>query len=353
VASLFDALTLRGLTINNRAWVSPMCQYSSVDGLAQPWHVVHLGAFAVGRAGLVMSEATAVTPEGRISPEDLGLWSDAHAEALAPAAKFVRAQGAAFGVQLAHAGRKASTFAPWRGSDSVPVEQGGWETLAPSAAAFGRFDTPTEMTGDDLLETRQAFADAAARADQIGADTVEIHAAHGYLLHEFLSPLSNTRTDSYGGTLDNRLRYPLEVVGAVRALWPDSKPLLLRVSATDWVDGGLTVDDTVEFARRAKELGADLVDASSGGLDPAQQIAVGAGYQVPFADRIRREAGIATAAVGLITDGRQADQIIGSGAADAVMIGRAMLRDPRWALRAAADLGVDLAWPNQYARAVG
>lgn len=353
MASLFDALTLRGLTINNRAWVSPMCQYSSVDGLAQPWHVVHLGAFAVGRAGLVMSEATAVTPEGRISPEDLGLWSDAHAEALAPAAKFVRAQGAAFGVQLAHAGRKASTFAPWRGSDSVPVAQGGWETLAPSAAAFGRFAAPVEMTADDLLTARQAFAGAAMRADQIGADTVEIHAAHGYLLHEFLSPLSNTRTDSYGGTLDNRLRYPLEVVEAVRSVWPDSKPLLLRVSATDWVDGGLTVDDTVEFARRAKELGVDLVDASSGGLDPAQQIAIGAGYQVPFADRIRREAGIATAAVGLITDGRQADQIIGSGAADAVMIGRAMLRDPRWALRAAADLGVDLAWPNQYARAVG
>jgi 2,4-dienoyl-CoA reductase-like NADH-dependent reductase (Old Yellow Enzyme family) len=353
VASLFDALTLRGLTINNRAWVSPMCQYSSVDGFAQPWHMVHLGAFAVGRAGLVMSEATAVTPEGRISPEDLGLWSDAHAEALAPAAKFVRAQGAAFGVQLAHAGRKASTFSPWRGSDSVPVAQGGWETLAPSAAAFGRFNTPLEMTGDDLLATRQAFADAATRADQIGADTVEIHAAHGYLLHEFLSPLSNTRTDSYGGTLDNRLRYPLEVVEAVRSVWPDSKPLLLRVSATDWVDGGLTVDDTVELARRAKELGVDLVDASSGGLDPAQQIAIGAGYQVPFAERIRREAGIATAAVGLITDGRQADQIIGSGAADAVMIGRAMLRDPRWALRAAADLGVEIAWPNQYTRALG
>ncbi len=353
MASLFDALTLRGLTINNRAWVSPMCQYSSVDGFAQPWHMVHLGAFAVGRAGLVMSEATAVTPEGRISPEDLGLWSDAHAEALAPAAKFVRAQGAAFGVQLAHAGRKASTFSPWRGSDSVPVAQGGWETLAPSAAAFGRFNTPLEMTGDDLLATRQAFADAATRADQIGADTVEIHAAHGYLLHEFLSPLSNTRTDSYGGTLDNRLRYPLEVVEAVRSVWPDSKPLLLRVSATDWVDGGLTVDDTVELARRAKELGVDLVDASSGGLDPAQQIAIGAGYQVPFAERIRREAGIATAAVGLITDGRQADQIIGSGAADAVMIGRAMLRDPRWALRAAADLGVEIAWPNQYTRALG
>ena len=353
MASLFDALTLRGLTINNRAWVSPMCQYSSVDGFAQPWHMVHLGAFAVGRAGLVMSEATAVTPEGRISPEDLGLWSDAHAEALAPAAKFVRAQGAAFGVQLAHAGRKASTFSPWRGSDSVPVAQGGWETLAPSAAAFGRFNTPLEMTGDDLLATRQAFADAATRADQIGADTVEIHAAHGYLLHEFLSPLSNTRTDSYGGTLDNRLRYPLEVVEAVRSVWPDSKPLLLRVSATDWVDGGLTVDDTIELARRAKELGVDLVDASSGGLDPAQQIAIGAGYQVPFAERIRREAGIATAAVGLITDGRQADQIIGSGAADAVMIGRAMLRDPRWALRAAADLGVEIAWPNQYTRALG
>ena len=353
MASLFDALTLRGLTINNRAWVSPMCQYSSVDGFAQPWHMVHLGAFAVGRAGLVMSEATAVTPEGRISPEDLGLWSDAHAEALAPAAKFVRAQGAAFGVQLAHAGRKASTFSPWRGSDSVPVAQGGWETLAPSAAAFGRFNTPLEMTGDDLLATRQAFADAATRADQIGADTVEIHAAHGYLLHEFLSPLSNTRTDSYGGTLDNRLRYPLEVVEAVRSVWPDSKPLLLRVSATDWVDGGLTVDDIVELARRAKELGVDLVDASSGGLDPAQQIAIGAGYQVPFAERIRREAGVATAAVGLITDGRQADQIIGSGAADAVMIGRAMLRDPRWALRAAADLGVEIAWPNQYTRALG
>ena len=340
MASLFDALTLRGLTINNRAWVSPMCQYSSVDGFAQPWHMVHLGAFAVGRAGLVMSEATAVTPEGRISPEDLGLWSDAHAEALAPAAKFVRAQGAAFGVQLAHAGRKASTFSPWRGSDSVPVAQGGWETLAPSAAAFGRFNTPLEMTGDDLLATRQAFADAATRADQIGADTVEIHAAHGYLLHEFISPLSNTRTDSYGGTLDNRLRYPLEVVEAVRSVWPDSKPLLLRVSATDWVDNGWKPEDTAQVAHWAHDRGADFFDISSGGLIRDIFISVSPGYQVPLTETVRKLGNVAAAAVGKITSASQAESILADGHADAIFMGRELIRDPHFPFRAAAELGV-------------
>jgi len=348
---LFEPLTLRGLTVPHRVWVSPMCQYSSVDGLADSWHLVHLGGFAVGRAALVISEATAVTPEGRISPDDLGLWSDAHAEALAPVVDFVRGQGSAFGIQLAHAGRKASTFAPWRGHDSVPLADGGWTTLAPSAAAFGRYAVPQAMTRADMVRTTDAFAAAARRAAALEVDVIEIHAAHGYLLHEFLSPLSNLRDDEYGGSLENRLRYPLEVVDAVRAAWPDERPLLLRVSATDWVDGGWDVDSTVVLAREAAARGVDLVDVSSGGLDPRQDITLGPGYQVPFAARVRAEAGVATAAVGLITEPSQASGIVADGSADAVLLARELLRDPHWPLRAARELGAELAWPPQYARA--
>lgn len=351
MTSLFEPITLRGLTLPHRAWVSPMCQYSAVDGLANSWHLVHLGSFALGRAGLVLTEATAVTSEGRISPDDLGLWSDAHAEALAPVVEFVHGQGVALGIQLAHAGRKASTYSPWRGHDSVPAEEGGWTALAPSAEAFGRYAVPQAMTRDDLVRTREAFAAAATRAAELGVDTVELHAAHGYLLHEFLSPLSNLRDDEYGGSLDNRMRYPLEVVDAVRAVWPDDRPLLLRVSATDWVEGGWDVESTVELARQAAARGVDLVDVSSGGLDPRQAITLGPGYQVPFAARVRAEAGVPTAAVGLITEAAQAQQILDDGSADAVLLARAMLRDPHWSLRAAHELGADITWPSQYLRA--
>jgi len=351
MTSLFEPLTLRGLTLPNRAWVSPMCQYSAVDGLANSWHLVHLGSFAIGRAGLILTEATAVTPEGRISPEDLGLWSDAHAQALAPVVEFVHGQGVAIGIQLAHAGRKASTFAPWRGHDSVPADQGGWTAVGPTAAAFGRYAVPQEMTHEDLARTRDAFVDAAKRALALGVDTVELHFAHGYLMHEFLSPLSNQRDDEYGGSLANRMRYPLEVVDAVRAVWPDDRPLLMRVSATDWVGGGWDVDSTVELAREAKARGVDFVDVSSGGNDPRQEIAIGPGYQVPFAARVRTEADIPTGAVGLITDAQQAEKILSSGSADAVLLAREMLRDPHWPLRAARELGADIVWPEQYQRA--
>ena len=303
---LLEPFTLRGTTFPHRAWVSPMCQYSSVDGLANAWHLVHLGSLAIGRAGLVLTEATAVTPEGRISPDDLGLWSDAHAEAIAPVIDFVHGQGVPFGFQLAHAGRKASTYTPWRGDGSVPVADGGWETLAPSAEAFGRYAVPRAMTEDDLVRTRDAFASAARRALGLDVDTLELHFAHGYLMHEFLSPLSNRRDDRYGGSLENRMRYPLEVIDAVRAVWPDERPLLMRISATDWVDGGWDVESSVTFAREAAARGVDLVDVSSAGNDPRQAVEVGPGYQVPFAARVRSGAGVPTGAVGLITEPKQA-----------------------------------------------
>jgi 2,4-dienoyl-CoA reductase-like NADH-dependent reductase (Old Yellow Enzyme family) len=297
-----------------------------------------------------MTEATSVTPEARIAPEDLGLWSDAHAEALEPVVHAVHAQQVPLGIQLAHAGRKASTFSSWRGNGSVPLEQGGWETLAPSAVAFGDFAVPREMTHGDLSAVKAGFVSAARRAAVLGVDVIEVHAAHGYLLHEFLSPLSNLRTDEYGGDLEGRMRYPLEVIEAVREVWPEGRPLFVRISATDWVEGGWNVDDSVEFSRRAKALGVDLIDVSSAGLDPSQSISVGPGYQVPFAERIRREVQIPTAAVGLITEPSQAQEIIAEGRADAVMLGRVLLREPRWPLRAAHELGEKVAWPNQLAR---
>ena len=331
MSALFDPLTLRGRTFAHRAWVSPMCQYSAVDGL-------------------VLSEATAVTPEGRISPEDLGLWSDAHAEALAPVVDFVRGQGVAFGLQLAHAGRKASTFAPWRGHDSVPLDAGGWQTLGPSAEPFGRYAAPRAMAAADLVRTREAFVSAAERALALGVDTVELHFAHGYLMHQFLSPLSNVREDEYGGSLENRMRYPLEVIDAVRAVWPDDKALLMRISASDWVEGGWDVEQSVILAREAAARGVDLVDVSSAGNDPRQAITLGPGYQVPFAARVRQDAGVPTGAVGLITEPAQAEEIVASGQADVVLLARAVLRDPHWALRAAHELGADVAWPPQYLR---
>lgn len=350
---LFTPYTARGVTPRNRIVVSPMCQYSCVDGFADEWHLVHLGSRAVGGAGLVVVEATAVEPRGRISPEDLGLWSDAHAAPLARIAAFVRAQGAVPGIQLAHAGRKASTYRPWSGHGAVPVDQGGWrDVIAPSAIPFSDdYSRPREMTAADLVAVREAFVAATRRAANAGFQFLELHAAHGYLLHSFLSPLANQRADQYGGSLENRLRFVLEVTDAVRAAWPDELPLAVRISGTDWVAGGWTIDDSVILARELRARGVDLVDVSSGGLSPAQRIPLGPGYQVPLAARVRQEAGIPTIAVGLITDPHQAEAILATGQADLVALAREFLRDPYWPLHAASALGVDLPWPAQYERA--
>ncbi len=352
MSALFSALKLRDVTFRNRAWVSPMCQYSCRDGMPSDWHLVHLGSRAVGGAGLVLTEAAAVSPEARISPDDAGIWSDAHAAAWARVAAFVAEQGAVPGIQLAHAGRKASTAAPWRGGKALDAAAGGWQPLAPSALAFGAGSpVPRAMTPGDIEEAVAQFASAAARACAAGFRVVELHMAHGYLCHEFLSPLSNRRSDAWGGSLENRMRFPLDVARAVRAAWPAELPLLVRVSATDWVDGGWSADDSVAFARRLKEAGVDLVDCSSGGSAPDARVPVGPGYQTPFAARLRAEAGVATAAVGLITEPAQAEQIVATGQADAVLMARALLREPYWPLRAARELGAEVAWPPQYLRA--
>jgi 2,4-dienoyl-CoA reductase-like NADH-dependent reductase (Old Yellow Enzyme family) len=352
VPVLFDPITLRSRTARNRVWVSPMCQYSATDGIPGTWHLVHLGTRAVGGAGVVFAEATAVSPEGRISPQDTGIWSDAHTQAWASIAEFVRAQGALPGIQLAHAGRKASTQRPWEGHGYVDPTDGGWQTVAPSALAFGDWPAPTALDAAGLAGVRDDFVAAARRALAAGFEIVEIHAAHGYLLHQFLSPLSNQRDDEHGGALDNRVRFPLEVVAAVREVWPDELPLTVRISATDWVDGGWSVDESVVLATRLRDLGVDLVDVSSAGLSPDQKIEVGPGYQVPFAARIRAEAGVPTGAVGIITEPKQAEEILVSGEADVVLLARQLLREPYWPLRAAAELGVELDyWPPQYLRA--
>ncbi len=352
MSALFSPLTLRAQTFRNRIFVSPMCQYSSVDGFPTAWHLVHLGSRAVGGAGLVMMEATAVSPEGRISPGDQGLWSDAHAEALKPIVAFLKSQGAAAGIQIAHAGRKASTTAPWMGGGALTRDQGGWEPIAPSALAFSPHSpTPRACDRQDIEALPEAFAQAARRADAAGFDVLEVHMAHGYLLHEFLSPLSNKRNDAYGGTFENRIRLPLAVTDAVRAAWPATKPLFVRISASDWAAGGWDDTQSVALAAALKGHGVDLIDCSSGGLVADAKIPAGPGYQTPFATRIREEAGIPTGAVGLITDPLQAEQIVATGLADCVFLGRELLRDPHWPLHAARALHVDLAWPLQYARA--
>ena len=349
---LFSRLQLRDVTFRNRVFVSPMCQYSARDGAAGEWHLVHLGSRAVGGAGLVLTEATAVSPAGRISPGDLGIWSDELGGRLAPIVAFIRAQGAAAGIQLAHAGRKASTAEPWRGGGRVAPEAGGWRPLAPSAVPFTDGDpAPAAMTAADIAAVREQFVAATRRAAAAGFDVVELHMAHGYLLHEFLSPLANRRDDEYGGPLERRMRFPLEVAAAVRAAWPQARPLFVRVSATDWAEGGWSADDTAVFARRLKDAGVDLVDCSSGGLVAHARVPVGPGYQAPFAARVRREAGVATGAVGMITEPFQAEQIVATGGADAVLLARELLRDPYWPLRAARALGAEAAWPEQYLRA--
>jgi 2,4-dienoyl-CoA reductase-like NADH-dependent reductase (Old Yellow Enzyme family) len=328
-----------------------MCQYSSDQGRPTDWHLVHLGSLARGGAGLVFTEATAVAPEGRISPQDAGIWTDEQAADYARITAFIHSQGAMAGVQLAHAGRKASTYAPWRGHGSVPEADGGWPAVGPSAVAFGRYATPDELAVEDIPGLLQAWAAAAHRAVTAGFDVIEVHAAHGYLLHEFLSPLSNLRTDAYGGDLAGRSRLLLEVVDAVRAAIPGRVPLFVRLSATDWMPGGLTVEETAEVAELLAPRGVDLIDVSSGGNHPDQQIAIGPGYQVPFARAIRERSGLPVAAVGLITEPGQAEKILAEESADAVLLARALLREPTWPQRAAFELGDEIAWPPQYERA--
>src|SRR4051794_31593383 len=310
MSRLFSPLTLRGTTFRNRAWVAPMYQYSSVDGFPTDWHLVHLGSLARGGAGLVIQEATAVTPEGRISPADAGIWSDEHAAAYARVTEFVKSQGAVPGIQLAHAGRKASTKRPWDGTGYVEPAEGGWQTVAPSPVAFGDWPVPKELSVEEIGSLVESFAAAASRSLDAGFEVAEVHAAHGYLLHQFLSPLANQRADEYGGDLAGRSRFLLEVVDAVRAVWPDDKPLFVRLSATDWADGGWNVDETVEVSRLLAERGVDLVDVSSGGLVPTQRITAGPGYQVPFARAVKEQSGLAVGAVGLITEPRQAEQVL-------------------------------------------
>lgn len=355
MSSLFTPLTLRDVTFRNRLWVAPMCQYSveRQDGVPTDWHLVHLGAFATGGAGLVVTEATAVSPGGRISPEDTGIWSDEQRDAWARIAAFIRAQGAVAGIQLAHAGRKASTWRPWASErGTVPPADGGWESVAPSAIAFDGYATPRALETGEVATVVGDFVAAAERAVAAGFQLLEIHAAHGYLIHEFLSPLSNKRTDEYGGSLENRAKLVLDIVRAVRAAVGDSVALLVRFSATDWADEGWDVDQTATVAEWARAAGADLFDISSGGLVGGVQIPLAPGYQVAFAELVGDVAGAPVSAVGLITGAHQAEDIIASGKADAVMMAREMLRDPHFPLRAAAQLGVELDYyPPQYARA--
>jgi 2,4-dienoyl-CoA reductase-like NADH-dependent reductase (Old Yellow Enzyme family) len=353
MAALFDSLTQRGVTLRNRIVVSPMCQYSCTDGFATDWHLVHLGSRAVGGAAVVLAEATAVEARGRISPYDLGLWQEAHIEPLARVTGFLRAQGAVPAVQLAHAGRKASTARPWEGGAPVPPAQGGWTPVAPSALPFADdHPVPVELDTAGLAAVVTAFGAAAKRALAAGFTLIELHAAHGYLLHQFLSPLSNRRTDRYGGSFENRTRLLIEVVDAVRAVWPERLPLWVRVSATDWAEsGGWDLPQTIALAKILRTHGVDLLDCSSGGTLPRAKIPWGPGFQVPFAEAVRREAGLATGAVGLITQPDQAEQIVAGGRADVVLLAREFLRDPYWPMHAARALGAAAAWPPQSHRA--
>ena len=352
MSALLTPFPLREVVFRNRIAVSPMCQYSSEDGFANDWHLVHLGSRAVGGAALVMTEAAAVEARGRISPQDLGIWKDEHVEFLARIAAFVRQQGAVPGIQLAHAGRKASTRRPWDGVGVISEAEGGWRAVAPSAVPFSPGDAaPAELSKAEVRVTVDSFAAAARRALRAGFQVAEIHAAHGYLVHQFLSPLSNQRTDEYGGVFENRVRLAVEVAVAVRAVWPAGLPLFVRVSATDWAPGGWDIDECVELARRLRAVGVDLIDCSSGGAVPHQKIALGPGYQVPFAARIRKEAGVATGAVGMITTPQQAEEILSAGQADLVLLAREFLRDPYFPLHAARALGEEVKPPSQYLRA--
>ncbi len=352
MSRLFSPISLRSLQLPNRIVVSPMCQYAAVDGSANDWHLAHLGQLAIGAGGLLMAEATHVSAVGRITPKCLGLYSDDNEQALTRVIAFCRRYGtSALGIQLAHAGRKASSHTPLEGGGPLPPDEGAWTTLAPSAVAIDpSWPVPRALDQGELAEVKAQFVAAAPRAQRIGFDLIELHAAHGYLMHAFLSPLSNRRDDGYGGSLEHRMRFPLEVFEAVRAAWPDDKPLGVRVSATDWVVGGWTLEDTVVFARQLKALGCDFVDVSSGGIDPRQKVPVGPSYQVPFAARVRREADIPTWAVGMITEPLQAEQIIANDEADMVALARAMMFNPRWEWRAAEELGVEIPYADMYVR---
>jgi 2,4-dienoyl-CoA reductase-like NADH-dependent reductase (Old Yellow Enzyme family) len=351
MSKLFSPVTIKSIQFKNRIIVSPMCQYSSVDGFATDWHLVHLGSRAVGGAGLIITEATGVSPEGRISSEDLGIWKDEHIEKLSQITAFISAQGCVPGVQLAHAGRKASTAVPWKGRAEVPQSLGGWQTVAPSAVPFS--DTYPKPIALDLAGIDKVVADftaAARRALQAGFKVIEIHAAHGYLVHQFLSPLSNHRTDEYGGSFENRIRLLLRIIEGIRTVWPADLPLFTRISATDWAEGGWNADESVQLAHILKEKGIDLIDVSSGGLASHQQIPVGPAYQLPFASRIKRETGILTGTVGMITNSIQAETILVNGDADMVIMAREILRNPYFPLEAARDLKEAVAWPVQYER---
>jgi 2,4-dienoyl-CoA reductase-like NADH-dependent reductase (Old Yellow Enzyme family) len=352
--NLFDTLKIRDITFRNRIAVSPMCEYSSEDGFANDWHLVHLGARAVGGAGTVLTEAIAVVPEGRISPADLGIWKDAHIENLARIVHFLRQHGAVAGTQLAHAGFKASTSVPWiNPGKSVPVSEGGWLPVYSSTSKGFTPESiqPEALTTEGIARVVAAFAEGARRTLEAGFDLVEIHGAHGYLVHQFLSPLVNKRTDQYGGTFENRTRLLRQIIEAVRKVWPERLPLWLRISASDWTEGGWTIEDSVALAKQVKPLGVDLIDSSSGGIVPTAKIPLGPGYQTPFAERIRHEAGILTGAVGMITSPEQAQHILATGQADIVLLARELLRDPYWPLRAAHALKQQTIWPKQYERA--
>jgi len=349
---LFSKFHLRGVEFKNRIFQSPMCQYSSTDGLPNNWHLVHLGSRAVGGAALVMVEATAVSHAGRISPGDTGIWSERHAEEFSRIASFIEEQNAVPGIQIAHAGRKASTDLPWRSGRPLAWENGGWLPLAPSPIPFNDdYAVPYELKREDLEQIISQYTDAARYSLQAGFKVLEIHMAHGYLLHEFLSPLSNRRSDEYGGTWENRIRLPLRIAAAVRSVWPDYLPLFARLSCTDWLKGGWDARQSIEFSRKLKSIGVDLIDCSSGGILPSSIMPQTPGVQVPFAEEIREVVGIATGVVGLITDPFQAEEIVKNGQADAVFIARELLRDPYWPLHAARKLGVDIPWPVQYLRA--
>ena len=352
MALLFEPIKIRNIELKNRIVVSPMCQYSSEDGFANDWHLVHLGSRAAGGAGLVFTEATAVSPEGRITPSDLGIWKDEHLGFLNRITTFIKAHGAVSAIQLAHAGRKASHHVPWKGSAVLTSEEGAWQTLAPSAVPYKESEPlPKGMTKDDIQKVINDFSDAAKRAMEAGFKIIEIHAAHGYLLNEFMSPLSNVRTDEYGGSFENRIRLLLEIVEATRKVWTEEYPLFVRISATDWVKGGWTDNDSVALAAILKDKGVDVIDCSSGGNSVAQKIPVGPLYQVPFAEKIKKETGILTGAVGIITTAHEAEQILINQQADLIVIARQFLRDPYFPLHAARELNVDVPWPEQYERA--
>lgn len=350
-SKLFSPLSIKSITLKNRIVISPMCQYSSTDGFANDWHLVHLGSRASGGAGLIIQEATAVSPEGRISPEDLGIWKEEHIEKMKAITAFIKSQNAVPGIQLAHAGRKASVSSPWLGNKKLDASQGGWQEVAPSAIGYHDNETPMALDKNGIQKVISDFKAATRRAVQAGYEVLEIHAAHGYLNHQFLSPLSNSRTDEYGGSFENRIRFTMEVLEAVQSEWPKDLPLFVRISATDWADGGWNIEESIQFSEILKEKGVDLIDVSSGGLVSCQKIPLEAGYQVPFAEKIKKETGILTGAVGLITEATQAEEILESGKADLVLFARESLRNPNLGLDFAKALETDVVWPVQYERA--